>query len=110
MRFESFKEAKDFYNVYARHAGFTVREGSKVDNRWYLLCTCHGKYESKVSEANRQRNKTTCRTDCKARMRVKPEKDGTFVVKDIKWEHNHRLVISPQMLVFLHSHKNLTAQ
>ena len=39
-------------------------------------------------------------------MRLKKEKDGTLVVKEICWEHNHRLVVSPQMLVFLHSHKN----
>ena len=39
-------------------------------------------------------------------MRLKKEKDGTFVVKDIVWEHNHRLQLTPEMLVFLHSHKN----
>ncbi|XP_020156995.1 protein FAR-RED IMPAIRED RESPONSE 1-like [Aegilops tauschii subsp. strangulata] len=39
MRFETFKEAKDFYNIYAKHAGFAVREGSKVETRVYLYCT-----------------------------------------------------------------------
>ena len=105
MRFETFKEAKDFYNVYAKHAGFAVREGSKVETRVYLYCTCYGVYESKVSEANRQRNKTTARTNFRAKMRLKREKDGTLVVKEIVWEHNHRLQLTPQMLV-LHSHKN----
>ncbi|XP_040258513.1 protein FAR1-RELATED SEQUENCE 5-like [Aegilops tauschii subsp. strangulata] len=106
MRFETFKEAKDFYNVYAKHAGFAVREGSKVKTRVYLYCMCYGVYESKVLEANRQWNKTTTRTNCEAKMRLKREKDGTLVVKEIVWEHNHRLQLTPQMLVFLHSHKN----
>ena len=106
MRFESFKEAKNFYNVYAKHAGFAVREGPKFKTRAYLYCTCHGVYESKVSEANRQRNKTTARTNCGAKMRLKKEKDGTFVVKEIVWEHNHMLQLTAEMLVFLHSHKN----
>ena len=30
MRFETFEESKNFYNVYAKHAGFAVREGPKV--------------------------------------------------------------------------------
>ncbi|XP_020200703.1 protein FAR-RED IMPAIRED RESPONSE 1-like [Aegilops tauschii subsp. strangulata] len=105
MRFETFKEAKD-YNVYAKHAGFAIREGSKFKTRAYLYCTCYGVYESKVSEANRQRNKTTARTNCGTKMRLKMEKDGTLVVKEIVWEHNHRLQLTPQMLVFLHCHKN----
>nr|XP_040251820.1 protein FAR1-RELATED SEQUENCE 5-like [Aegilops tauschii subsp. strangulata] len=107
MHFETFKEAKNFYNVYAKQAGFAIREGSKVNTRVYLYCRCYGVYESKVLEANRQRNKTTARTNCGAKMRLGREKDGTLFVKEIVWEHNHKLQLSPQMLVFLHSHKNI---
>ena len=39
-------------------------------------------------------------------MRLKREKDGTLVVKEIVWEHNHRLQLTTEMLVFLHSQKN----
>ncbi|XP_020160591.1 protein FAR1-RELATED SEQUENCE 5-like [Aegilops tauschii subsp. strangulata] len=39
-------------------------------------------------------------------MRLKRENGVTLVVKEIVREHNHRLQLSPQMLVFLHSHKN----
>ncbi|XP_040243907.1 protein FAR-RED IMPAIRED RESPONSE 1-like [Aegilops tauschii subsp. strangulata] len=84
MRFETFKEVKDFYNVYAKHAGFAVREGSKVETRVYLYYTCYGVYESKVSEANRQRNKTAVGTNCGAKMKLKREKDGTLVFKGIE--------------------------
>ena len=53
MRFETFEESKNFYNVYAKYTGFAVREGSKVETIVYLYCTCYGVYELKVSEANR---------------------------------------------------------
>ena len=91
MRFETFEEANNFYNLYAKHAGFAIREGSKFKTRAYLYCTCYGVYHSKVSEANRQWNKMIARTNCGAKMRLKIEKDGTLVVKEIVWEHNHRL-------------------
>ena len=48
----------------------------------------------------------TARTNCGAKMRLKKEKDGTFVIKEIVREHNHRLQLTAEMLVFLHSHKN----
>ena len=83
MHFETFKEAKNFYNVYAKHAGIAIREGSKVNTRVVLYCTCYGVYESKVSEANRQQNKTTTRSNCRAKMRLKREKAGTLVLKEI---------------------------
>ena len=30
MRFETFEESKNFYNVYAKHAGFAVRESPSL--------------------------------------------------------------------------------
>src|SRR3954468_2456688 len=87
------------------HAGFGIRCGTYDEKRAYFYCTCQGKHAPTVSEANRQRNKTSSRTGCKAMIRVKKEWDGYFVIKDIVWEHNHRLTLSPDMLWFLHSHK-----
>ena len=110
MRFETFKEAKDFYNVYAKHAGFAVREGSNVETRVYLYCTCHGVYESKVSEANRQRNKTTARTNCEAKMRLEREKDGTLVVKEIVWDTTTCYSSPPKCLSSCTPTKTLTKQ
>ena len=85
MRFETFQEAKNFYNVYSKHAGFAITEGHKVENIVYLYCTCYGVYELKVSEANRQQNKTTARTNYEAKIRMKKQKDGRLVVKEIIW-------------------------
>ena len=47
----------------------------------------------------------TKRCGCKAMLRLKEKWVGSFVIEDIHFEHNHRLVVSPSMLVFLHSHK-----
>lgn len=40
-------------------------------------------------------------------MRLKERKDGTCVVKDFCPDHNHQLIVSPSMLVFLRSHKRV---
>ncbi|KAI4989210.1 hypothetical protein ZWY2020_036527 [Hordeum vulgare] len=39
-------------------------------------------------------------------MRVKVQEDNTCVVVDIQYNHNHHLIQTDDMLVFLHSHKN----
>jgi hypothetical protein len=59
-----------------------------------------------VSEAERQREKTTRRCGCMARLRVKDQEDDTCLIEHVTYEHNHYLLQSPSMLVFLHSHKN----
>ena len=38
---------------------------------------------------------------------MKEKSDGTCVLKSIVFEHNHPLVLSPSMLMFLHSHKRV---
>ena len=40
-------------------------------------------------------------------MRLKERPDGSCVVKDIKVDHNHKLILTPSMLVFLRSHKKV---
>ena len=47
------------------------------------------------------------RCGCKAKLRLKEKHDGTFVIEDMQLEHNHHLLLTPSMLVFLHSHKTL---
>ena len=39
-------------------------------------------------------------------MRVKVQEDNTCVAVDIEYNHNHKLMQTDDMLVFLHSHKN----
>ena len=107
MVFENFDAARDFYNRYARHVGFGTKIGQTSCYTKYLLCTCEGKYTSVVHEAERQRDKTTRRCNCKAKLRIKTNKyNETVVIVDSKLEHNHKLVTSESMIVFIHSHKN----
>uniref|UniRef100_A0A453BGK4 FAR1 domain-containing protein n=1 Tax=Aegilops tauschii subsp. strangulata TaxID=200361 RepID=A0A453BGK4_AEGTS len=107
QEFNSYDDAFNFFNDYAKHVGFGIRKGQKNKKKRYLYCVHSGKYTSSVHDADRQRNKVTKRTDCKTMMLLKERDDGTCVVKDIVIEHNHRLLDSPSTLVFLHSHKTI---
>ncbi|XP_073360272.1 protein FAR1-RELATED SEQUENCE 5-like [Aegilops tauschii subsp. strangulata] len=106
MRFKDVEKAREFYNRYARHAGFGIRKTRGNDNHKYFVCAFQGIHTSSVSEANKKRNKTSQRMGCNARMRVKVQEDDTCVVVDIEYNHNHQLMQTDDMLVFLHSHKN----
>lgn len=105
MRFRTFEEGKEFYNKYAKHAGFGIKTGQTNGRNKYVQCTREGGHTSTVKEAERQRLNNSKRCNCKARIRMKKKNDNTWVLEDIIFEHNHRLLLSPSMLVFLHSHK-----
>ena len=107
QEFSSYDDAFNFYNVYAKHVGFGIRKGQRNGKRRYMYCVHHGEYKTSVDDADRQRDKVTKRSGCKSMMRVKERDDGTCIVKRVVHEHNHRLLISPSALVFLHSHKTI---
>ena len=107
QQFRTLDEAFYFYNAYAKHAGFGIKKSQNNKYRRYLRCVREGKHESTVNEGERQRDRASRKTGCKACMSLKERADGTCVVKGIIFEHNHMLVLSPSMLVFLHSHKRI---
>lgn len=106
MVFEEFEDARVFYNRYARHAGFGTRIGQTNGANKYVYCNRHGKYETKVEEHDRQRDKTTNRCGCNAGMRVKKKGENHYVIANIRFEHTHHMIQSPSMMNFLHSHKD----
>ena len=106
QEFRSSKEVFDFYNTYAKHTGFGIKKAQKSKRTRYLRCVREGVYKPSVAESDRQRDKTTKRTGCKAMIRFKERDDGTCVVKEVVHAHNHTLLLSPSMMVFMHSHKN----
>src|SRR4051812_38967482 len=95
---------REFYNTYARHVGFGTRKrcGNKANN--YIVCSREGKNQETVSDYDRKRGKTTKRTECKERIRVKKIKD-VFVIAHVELNHNQKMIESPAMLQHLHSHK-----
>ena len=104
MQFTSFAVAHEFYNTYARHAGFDTRKrGTHMTNN-YIVCSREGNHQETVSDYDRKRDKTTKRTGCKAKIRVKKIKD-VFVIAHVELNHNHKMIESPAMLQHLHSHK-----
>ncbi|CAM0905787.1 unnamed protein product [Alopecurus aequalis] len=105
--FKNYDEAYDFYNMYAKHTGFGIKRAQRNKSMRYIRCVRQGKYEPKLPEGERQQDKHTCKTGCKALIRVKERNDGSCIVKDVELEHNHPLLLSPSMLVFMHSHKRV---
>ena len=107
QEFSTFKETYDFYNTYAKHTGFGIKIAQKSKRTRYLRCVCDGYSKLSVADADRQRDKMSKRSGCKALIRFKEREDGTCVIKGIEHEHNHPLMLSPSMLVFLRSHKTV---
>ena len=107
QRFKTLGEAYEFYNSYARHAGFGVKKSQNNKYRRYLRCVREGKHETSVADGERQRDRASKKVGCKACISLKEKEDGTCVVKNIVFEHNHTLLLSPSMLVFMHSHKKV---
>ena len=109
QEFNTFKEIYDFYNTYAKHTGFGIKSAQRSKRTRYLRCVREGNYKPPVADADRQRDKMSKRNGCKALIRFKERDDHTCVVKAIHNEHNHPLLLSPSILVFMHSHKNINS-
>ena len=42
QQFETFDKAYNFYNTYARHAGFGIKKNQRNKTGKYLRCVCEG--------------------------------------------------------------------
>ncbi|KAF3784436.1 FAR1-RELATED SEQUENCE 6 protein [Nymphaea thermarum] len=110
MTFDSYKEAEQFYNTYARHVGFGTRikctSRSKVTNETNRVVICCNKEGFKPTRKITTFSKPITRIGCMARMRVvKQNSSRKWVVTDLHLPHNH--VCSPHMARFYRSHKRL---
>ncbi|XP_071710439.1 protein FAR1-RELATED SEQUENCE 6 [Rutidosis leptorrhynchoides] len=96
MEFESYDDAYNYYNCYAREAGFRVR----VKNSWFkrnsrekygaVLC-CSSQGFKRVKDANRLRKET--RTGCPAMLRLRLSDSSRWRVLEVTLDHNHLLGI-----------------
>ncbi|KAM7480324.1 hypothetical protein LguiA_028537 [Lonicera macranthoides] len=94
MEFESYDDAYNYYNCYAREAGFCVR----VKNSWFkrnsrekygaVLC-CSSQGFKRIKDVNRLRKET--RTGCPAMVRMRLVDSKRWRVLEVSLEHNHLL-------------------
>ncbi|XP_073299339.1 protein FAR1-RELATED SEQUENCE 6-like isoform X2 [Primulina huaijiensis] len=94
MEFDSYDDAYNYYNCYAREAGFSVR----VKNSWFkrnsrekygaVLC-CSSQGFKRAKDVNRLRKET--RTGCPAMMRMRLVDSKRWRILEVTLEHNHLL-------------------
>ncbi|XP_051181560.1 uncharacterized protein [Lolium perenne] len=87
MTFDSCQEAYDLYNLFSWEHGFGIRHSrSRINTNGYrlmhdLVCQCEGKSEKE--------NSSTCKTDCKAKVRLLRTDDHGWYVSMFLNDHNH---------------------
>uniref|UniRef100_A0A0A0K8R3 Protein FAR1-RELATED SEQUENCE n=1 Tax=Cucumis sativus TaxID=3659 RepID=A0A0A0K8R3_CUCSA len=94
MEFESYEDAYNYYNCYAKEVGFRVR----VKNSWFkrnsrekygaVLC-CSSQGFKRIKDVNRLRKDT--RTGCPAMIRMRLMDSQRWRVLEVSTEHNHLL-------------------
>lgn len=94
MEFESYDDAYNYYNCYAKEVGFRVR----VKNSWFkrnsrekygaVLC-CSSQGFKRIKDVNRLRKET--RTGCPAMIRMRLVDSQRWRVLEVSLEHNHLL-------------------
>ncbi|KAL3587065.1 hypothetical protein D5086_013932 [Populus alba] len=108
LEFDSFDEAYDFYNVYAKEQGFGIRVSnswfrSKRKERYRAKLSCSSAGFKKKSEANNPRPET--RTGCPAMVVIRLVDSKRWRIVDVELEHNHQ--VNPQIKRFYKSHKRM---
>ncbi|XP_057968423.1 protein FAR1-RELATED SEQUENCE 6-like [Malania oleifera] len=94
MEFESYDDAYNYYNCYAKEVGFHVR----VKNSWFkrnsrekygaVLC-CSSQGFKRIKDVNRLRKET--RTGCPAMIRMRLVDSKRWRILEVTLEHNHLL-------------------
>lgn len=92
MEFESYDDAYNYYNCYAKEVGFRVR----VKNSWFkrnskekygaVLC-CSSQGFKRIKDVNRMRKET--RTGCPAMVRMRLVDSKRWRILEATLEHNH---------------------
>ncbi|XP_010322661.1 protein FAR1-RELATED SEQUENCE 8 [Solanum lycopersicum] len=110
MEFESYEDAYNYYNCYAKELGFAIRvksswtkRNSKEKRGAVLCCNCEG--FKTMKEANSRRKET--RTGCLAMVRLRLVESNRWRVDEVKLEHNH--LFDPERVQNSKSHKKMDA-
>nr|XP_040253250.1 protein FAR1-RELATED SEQUENCE 5 isoform X2 [Aegilops tauschii subsp. strangulata] len=105
--FDSSQEAYEFYNLYSWECGFGIRHGkSRTNTNNYrsmheLVCQC--------ADKARKENASSCKTDCKAMIKLLRTKDHGWYVSAFVKEHNHRLSLGYDAKMQWNSHNHIDA-
>ncbi|XP_027121779.1 protein FAR1-RELATED SEQUENCE 8-like isoform X1 [Coffea arabica] len=108
MEFESYDDAYNYYNCYAKELGFAIRvksswtkRNSKEKRGAVLCCNCEG--FKTMKEASSRRKET--RTGCLAMIRLRLVESNRWRVDEVKIEHNHPF--DPERVQNCKSHKKM---
>ncbi|XP_039116295.1 protein FAR1-RELATED SEQUENCE 5-like [Dioscorea cayenensis subsp. rotundata] len=111
MLFHSEDEAFEFYNSYAKRKGFSVRKGHLAKRKdgsirvRIFLCSNEGLRQTHRTHITRK-PRVNERTNCKARIEFKVDRDYVWAVRKVNLEHNHPLA-SPSKSFMLRSHRKI---
>lgn len=110
MEFESYDDAYNYYNCYAKELGFGIRvksswtkRNSKEKRGAVLCCNCEG--FKTMKEASTRRKET--RTGCLAMIRLRLVESNRWRLDEVKLEHNH--LFDHQKAQSSRSHKKMEA-
>ncbi|WVY92633.1 hypothetical protein V8G54_031721 [Vigna mungo] len=108
MEFDTYDDAYNYYNTYAKEIGFATRvksswtkRNSKEKRGAVLCCNCEGFKTTK--DANSHRKET--RTGCLAMIRLRLVESNRWRVDEVKLEHNHSF--DPERAQNSKSHKRM---
>lgn len=111
MEFDTYDDAYNYYNTYAKEIGFAIRvksswtkRNSKEKRGAVLCCNCEGFKTAK--EANTHRKET--RTGCLAMIRLRLVESNRWRVDEVKLEHNHSF--DPERAQNSKSHKRMDSR
>lgn len=109
MLFNSEEQVFDFYNLYAKRRGFSVRKGhlsrrkdGSIRDRHYLCSNEGTRQEHRTHITKKPR--AIERTNCLARIELKVTRDNIWTISKYIDEHNHPLA-SPNKIHMLRSHR-----
>lgn len=108
MEFDTYDDAYNYYNSYAKETGFGIRVKSSWTKRHskekrgaVLCCNCEG--FRTIKEANSHRKET--RTGCLAMIRLRLVESNRWKLDEVKLEHNHSF--DPERAQNSKSHKRV---
>ncbi|KAG2589159.1 hypothetical protein PVAP13_5NG388581, partial [Panicum virgatum] len=127
MSFNSSDAAKDYYNSYARHTGFSIRidtshESKKANEKTKYIYVCQKagvNKKEKVADdgpitekkiVRQRRRDYVDRTHCPARMIVRKTSPGHWEVVNFEREHNHERLRKFSLTKYLKSHRDIPAE